>query len=230
MKIIIYILCYDDTTEHIAKETFKEFDWARVYKLTNQNHLFEGKFLSVDLFELYDEWKDADYVGTLSYKAFEKINKEYAIQKINNLESNLYDVLFLYLEDNDLFHQHFQSGPIMRRIFRNMMAKTMPKLISSSWWNINYPVINIKQYNFCNYFVTRPILMYQYIQFFRTIWLPLLEQHPAVWNNALYGGKLKSEKLLELSNGRAPHYTYHAFINERLLYGYFQSKNVKMLF
>jgi hypothetical protein len=229
MKLIIYILCYDDKTEQIANENFKEFDWARVYKLTNQNHLFEGKFLSVDLFELYDEWKDADYVGTLSYKAFDKIDKAYAIQKINYLAHKIHDVVFFNVASRICLSYHREAGTLINNVFMKMISTTIPRFTDQKF-GLRIGSKKIAYCAFSNYFITRPHLMYQYITFFRYKWLPLLESQPEVWNNASYDGKLTPDELLKLSNGKVSYYTYHAFINERLLYPYFQSRNVRILF
>ena len=73
---IIYVLCYDDVTEEKARTEFGMFKWARIYRIPkeSQNHLFEGVMYQTELMKLYDEWKDKDYVGTISYKLRDRLN------------------------------------------------------------------------------------------------------------------------------------------------------------
>jgi hypothetical protein len=197
--------------------------------MTNQNYLFEGNFLSTTLFEIYSEWKDCDFVGVLSYSAFNKISKQHVIEKINVLNTGIYDVLFLNVANNDLLEGHSYACDSMRLVLHNLMKKVFPKLFRTKLTPISLESPNIGHYAFCNYFVARPSLMLEYIIFFRDTWLPMLENEPTVWNDAFYNGKSNHERLLELSSGKVSYYSYHTFINERILYPYFYNKGAYIL-
>jgi hypothetical protein len=75
-KILIYVLCYDDASEELSKQYFQGYTWARIYRIKNQSHLFEGVMYQSELLELYEEWKYVDYVGTISNSILKKMKLE----------------------------------------------------------------------------------------------------------------------------------------------------------
>ena len=74
-NILIYVLCYNDETEKQATDEFSQYEWAKVYRIKEQTYLFESIMFRNELMDMYDEWKDKDYIGTISYSIFSKANK-----------------------------------------------------------------------------------------------------------------------------------------------------------
>jgi len=215
MKIRIYVLCYDDRTEALAKERFGYYDWARIFRIPVQTHLFEGVMFQTYLMEMYSEWKDMDYVGTVSYKLPEKV----PFQKFVNLIANAgsHDAVFFKVFPSDLFHLH---SPVLKNVYNDVYLQTMPFRLTAK----------VKRYASYNYWMARPHVMLEYIQFFNTKWLPALEDHPRVWEPAGYQtpAPLSPEQLLELTK-RVPWYPCHPFVNERLPYRYMVEHNFTIL-
>lgn len=214
MKIRIYVLCYDDRTEALAKERFGYYEWARIFRIPVQTHLFEGVMFQTYLMGMYSEWKDMDYVGTISYKLPEKVPFQEFLDLLSNARSH--DAVFFRVVPSDLFNLH---ADVLKRVYDDVYRQTMPFRLTA----------RIKRYGFYNYWMAKPKVMVEYIQFFNTVWLPSVEKHPLVWENVGYKAPtLNSEQLLTLTK-RVPWYPCHAFVNERLPYRYMAERNFRIL-
>jgi len=235
---IIYVLCYDDKSEEQAIRLFSHHDWARIYRIPSetQSHLFEGVMYQSELMKVYDEWKNKKYVGTVAYNFWSKITSPSIINtdlwnlRCNTvlynkiLTSNSYDFVGFIT----MTHHFEDHNPNLRRLFEYLCNKMLAKpTLKFGLGNTT----NIDKLSFCffNYWMTTPCHMLRCIAFFNRRWGPMLEQNPIVWENSGYKGALSPEKLLELSKGRCSHYSFHAFINERLPNMYFRTINAKML-
>lgn len=215
VKIRIYVLCYDDRTEALANERFGHFEWARIFRIPVQTHLFEGVMFQTYLMEMYSEWKNMDYVGTISYKLPEKVPFQNFLDLLSNAGNH--DAVFFKMVPSDLFHVH---SPVLKRVYDDVYRKTMPLRLSAT----------IKRYGFYNYWMTRPSIMIDYIHFFNSKWLPLVENHPLVWENAGYQtpSPLSPDQLLNLTK-RVSWYPCHPFVNERIPYRYMVERHMKIL-
>ena len=235
---IIYVLCYDDPSEKRARTDFEKYWWARIYRIPEeaQNHLFEGVMYTTELMKLYHEWKDKAYVGTISYKMIErsKVMIDSFDRNIKRIEATPADrdtVVALtprfigicfngvnYSEQVFLDTCHATGLPIKREITNSrfsLIHKQRPYDIYKSG------------FMFFNHWMTSPYWMLKYIQFFNAVWLPALESHPLVWNNAGHIG-MTPEQLLKLTK-RVSHYPLHPFINERLVSLFFIFHNIRQL-
>ena len=215
VNIRIYVLCYDDRTETLAKERFGNLDWVRIFRIPVQTHLFEGVMFQTYLMEMYSEWKDMDYVGTISYKLPEKVPFQKFVNLIVNAGSH--DAVFFKVVPSDLFHLH---SPVVKHVYDDVYRQTMPFRLTAK----------VKRYAQYNYWMARPHIMLEYIQFFNTKWLPTLENHPRVWGPAGYQtpAPLTPEQLLRLPK-RVTWYPCHPFVNERLPYRYMVERNFTIL-
>lgn len=218
---ILYILCHDDVTEQRARSEFKDYKWARVYRLKNQNYLLESVFYVDELLALYDEWKDKEFVGTLSYKFFERIqlytNKslDRILEQIEKTSTDEFDVVSFTTFVGGLW----KELPYLETIVYNVadVCRMNIRKYNIRTRKMEYEILPFKSnFFFHNYWMCRPSLMLEYIHFFKHQWLPALEKHPLVWTHCPYNGALSKKRHLELTNGRVDHYTYHAYVNEIL--------------
>jgi hypothetical protein len=217
-KIIIYVLCYDDKTEEFSRTYYQHYDWARIYRIKNQSHLFEGVMYQSELLELYNEWKDVDYVGTISHSFLIKMKIEQLLHFLNMSNPQIHDVIFFKTLTSDLFHLH--SNPDLKRVYQEIYSQTMPVRITCM----------LKRYSFYNYWIAKPSFMLRYIQFFNNVWLPAIEKHPLIWNNAGYDDEKLSPETLSKLTKRVAHYPMHPFINERIPFPFFKEINARILF
>ena len=237
---IIYVLCYDDQSEKIARTDFEKYWWARIYRIPEeaQNHLFEGVMYTTELIKVYDEWKDKAYVGTISYKlverskylsnTFEEIL--YHIETTPPIRDNIVSLAgkFLGLE--------FNSVNYCEEVFLdtcNSIGLPIRRGISSipfSLFNKNRVKFKYDIHKcgciFFNHWMTSPYWMLKYIHFFNNMWLPTIEYHHHIWNNSGYQGSMTKEKLLKLTK-KVDYYPLHPFINERVVSLFFYYNNVK---
>ena len=93
-NILIYVLCYNDKTEKQANDEFSQYEWAKVYRIKEQNHLFEGVMFRNELMDMYDEWKDKDFVGTIAYSIFSKVSRDHFFSLLEKADQALHDVVF----------------------------------------------------------------------------------------------------------------------------------------
>jgi hypothetical protein len=208
-QIIIYILCYDEETEMMANKSFKNFKWARIYRIKNQSHLFENVLFQSELMDLYGEWKDKEYVGTLSYSALTKIDYNGLNNVISQAMTNQYDFIpFMSTYNDNTCNSNIYLAQELKALKNNLF---------------NFDKDFIPRYCWCNYWMARPQTMLSYIEFFNNKLLPYIENCEHVWDNVIYReGKLSRESLLALTK-RVPHYPFHPFMIERVVYLIFES-------
>jgi hypothetical protein len=245
-KRVIYITCHDDVSEQKARETFGKYDWARVYRIPeeSQSHLMESVMYTTELMKVYDEWKDAEFVGTLSYSAADKFDwylknqeKTYnistfvkTVKQIETTSSLNYDVVGFVVNMGSRMY----TDPIMKDIFcksayeTGILERTPIYSVKSRKIELGYMLEGI--FFIHNYWMTSPACMLSYIKFFNQMWLPTIEKQQNIWYNSNYNnGRVSKEKLLKLSRGRADYWPYHPMISELLPIVYFKSQNVRIL-
>ena len=107
MKIIIFILSYNDETYNCACEKYSKFKWAKIIKIET-TILLESIMYDKWLIDNYDEWKNYDYIGFLSWKFEQKI-KMPNFDNISEILSkdNSYEIIPLLIGDEKyLFKPH----------------------------------------------------------------------------------------------------------------------------
>lgn len=71
MKFMVYVLYHDDTSKAYIDQHYP-FSWVKPVFIPTTNY-FESIFFIKMMRELYDEWKDLDYVGVMTWKANQKV-------------------------------------------------------------------------------------------------------------------------------------------------------------
>ena len=212
MKIRIYVLCYSDETFKNATELYGNKEWAKVVYIKS-TVLFESIMYDSWLEENYDDWKDYDYVGTISWKASMKI-KMPDIDKLSLfLENNKdnYNVAAFYFIDMNMIDRTNYYHPK----FRTLWIKILSKLGYSIDQILNN---NIKGF-YCNYWITTPKLMLEYIEFFKNV-KNVINNYQDIQDDLWSDSKFQSTTLLTpqqcMQKFGIPHYPYHPFIYERM--------------
>ena len=202
---LIYVLCYDDNTESIAKKIYKSYEWSRILRLPPSNIYLESIMYKGKMMELEDEWKDKKYVGTISWKFFKKSDLPLLNQIIMNAEN--YDFIKLIKSSKD-GHWH---DPQMEKItieFSSRLGISIPK--NHMWF-------------FCNYWCSTPSFMREYCKWFQSTVVPAVDLYPVLKEKCVYEtGVLTPEECLV--NIGVPYYPYLPFICERLISLYLSKK------
>lgn len=195
-----------------AKKMFAEISCARIISIP-QTHLFESVMYKTVLRELYHEWKNADFVGTVAYSYPNKIGMDrlrhiLAIHDITNYE---------FVGLGWMCEIPFWNNPNTKKIFYEC-ARTLNKPLPALY----------QSFCACNYWMARPAIMLAYIEFFNKEWLPVVESHPLINTNATYHDGKLGIKTLKMLTGY-DYYTQHPFVHERLVSNYMHWQNVKQL-
>ena len=224
MKIRIYVLCYSDDTYIKATELYGQKEWAKVVYIKS-TVLFESIMYDSWLEENYDDWKDFDYVGTISWKAPFKIRMPDIDKLAVFLENNKdnYDIAAFYHIDMNMIDRTTYYHPK----FRTLWIKILSKLGYSIDQILNN---NIKGF-YCNYWITTPKLMLDYINFFKKV-KNVINNYQDIQDDLWSDSKFQSTTLLTpeqcMQKFGIPHYPYHPFIYERMPCVYFEY-NAKIL-
>ena len=221
-KIRIYVLCYNEITKQSALREYGDKEWAKVLYIET-TALLENIMYDKLLLENYEDWKDFDYVGTISWKASHKIILPDMVSLSEHLDSIPYDIISFYtlqqnlVEHGTYYHPKFKS--LWLKMFRNMDISDEQALDPS------IPAF------FCNYWITTPTLMLKYIEFFKKskdILDNSADIQEEIYEDSTYnGGTLSNEKCIELFG--KPYFTYHVFLYERLPCFFFWYMNAKLL-
>ena len=221
MKIRIYVLCYNKETQRIAEAEYGDKEWAKVLFI-DTTALLECIMYDSWLKDHYDDWKDFDYVGTLSWKASQKI-RLLDMDKLGNILDVLpFDVVPFYVSNLELLKASNWSHPDFKKIWITIIRN----LGYSEDIAVDDSIIPF----YCNYWITKPDLMLKYIEFFNKA-KSLIDTNEDIQgyisNDSGYVGALSRERCQELFG--KPYYTYHPFIYERLPCFYFWISQKKIM-
>jgi hypothetical protein len=208
MKIVVYVLCYNDPSMTRAQEEYSDFPWARILRLDRDCKYLEGVMYLDVLDSLRQEWHDADYVGTLSWKARDKID----IPDMHNLcaRAEGADVIALMPSARPLLEQA-SLHPRFEELWTALLGRM--GYAREDAIDASVPAF------FCNYWLATPARMRQYCEFYRRA-VAVLETESDIqdvlWSDSGYNnwGTLSRERCIRLY-GR-PYFTYHTFVCERL--------------
>lgn len=210
MKIVVYILCYDDATLEIAEERFGAFNWAIIIVIPSSPFLENCMYTEI-LESREHEWMGCDFVGTLSWKAPDKI----IIPDMN--------VLGRYLEVNPLdvvalcFNNLNMTLTCQAVLTHNAFESIWTGLLSQLDIDADTVDKTVKPF-YCNYWLATPVWMRRYIAFFKKAKHVLETYEPiqeTLWSDSQYALASLTPERCMLVFGR-PYYPYHPFICERL--------------
>jgi hypothetical protein len=209
MNIRIYVLCYNEETKRKALE---EYGNKKQYKVLyiETTSLLENIMYDKWFLENYDEWKNFDYVGTISWKASTKIIMPIIERLENILETTKYDVFPFYRTNHNLIEQATNWHPKFKTIWLQLF--NILDISEDIALDADIPSF------FCNYWITTPKLMLEYITFFKKvkhIFDTENELQNNLWSDPKYSANtVSSEKCMEMY--KKPYIPYHIFLYERI--------------
>ena len=214
MKVVVYILCYDAKSRASAEAEYGEHEWARILDLPpspNSKYMEGAAFLGL-LQGREDEWKDADFVGTLSWKASGKISVVDMQQLCQHAEHA--DVLALLPSGDPLVNQAIQAHPRFLQVW-------IPTLMELGY-SLSDAIHHEMPAFFCNYWLAKPTWLRRFLEFY-TKAVQVLETHQpiqeALWSCPNYCTALPQETCMKIYE--KPYIPYHPFVGERLACFYF---------
>lgn len=201
----IYILCFNKDRLNLAFSIYSKYIWAVPILMKYQNYTFENAFWK-QLLEMKDDWINSRFVGSMSFKAYEKVNLDEIDKKIMN--GNYTNKRYVHFADSTtpVLHSPLAAKhPNLKRIWLDVLAKL----------NLNDTTESL-----FNYFMCTPTLMYKFISWYSAVYLPVLISHPLMFTNANYTEGISKEELVKLWG--KPYYPHLPFVMERLNKCFFQ--------
>lgn len=213
VKILVYILTYSEETLNIAKSIYGHHTWAR-FVILPPTILFENYMYDEWFKNNYNEWKDYDYVGTLSWKAHTKILLPNFYKLADYLYNNRYDVVpFFVIDDKEWLDTIDVRQPNNKKI--------LDILFDELGYNKNYIYDNKFIEFYCNYWIAKPSVLLDYINNFgkfKTIINTNQNIQKLLWSYIDYKSDLDDEMLMKIFGKLR--YSYHPFIYERIPFLY----------
>jgi hypothetical protein len=213
LNILIYILGYDNETLNNATALFGSYKWAKIIILP-ATLLFENYMYDKWLIEHYDEWKDYDFVGTLSWRARDKVMLPDMDKLAVFLKNNeVFEVVpFLVIDSVDHLNDIDRRQPLNNIILKRLFEK------------LGFPDNYMKNYFiqfYANYWITKPKIMLEYIQFFHKCKEIIdsddeIQKH--IWKYVEYNSTLDDANIKKIF-GR-PSFSSHPFVYERIPFLY----------
>lgn len=191
----LYILCHNKAKYDEVVPIYSQYTWAAPIVMKYQDASFENACWK-QLMELYDDWKDCDMVGTLSAKAFRKIN----LAEVDSIirSSQWRNASYYHFMDTKrqiaMWHH-----PNMSAICADIVTK----------FGFELPTENN-----CNYWMCTPRLMAAFIHWFESEMRPYIFSHPLAMTDAKYSGTLTAEACMKIAG--VPYYPHIPFVLERM--------------
>lgn len=213
MKIVVYVLCHDDHSRRVATEAHAGSSWARVLHIPTTRYLENVVYEHV-LGDRPGEWVDADFVGTLSWKAHLGTRLPPRMHELGAALRGAYDVVAFVSPA----HAPFASAMVEHAAAAHppFLAVWVP-LLRELGIPEEEAVSDAIPGFFCNNWMATPAWMALYTAFFQRA-RRLLDTLPgvrdALWSSSGYRGAIPRERLMEIYG--VPYYPMHAFVCERL--------------
>ena len=208
-RSVIYVVCHDAASLAQARADMGQYDWAHFAVVPDDPatsvFMESAAFLTV-LPRREDEWRDADYVGILTWNAHRKID----VSRIDQcLQDGGGDIVAFVESREAMVMQVLFPHPQFLAVWLPLTRQLGISAVDSTFWDIA-PF-------FHNYWVCKPEWMRRYLDFFaRAVGILRTDStiQKALWSPSLYSTHLSSERLMQIY-GRT-YMPYHPFVCERL--------------
>ena len=215
LKVFLFVLCHDDASEACARQDW-DVPWARVVRLENtlpMSVFREGAAFLGAIKDSEAEWRDADFVGSVSWKARQKIGlrPEHVLEACLAASGGAADVVALYPYGRNLLEHTAACLPRFQDAWVRCLGAVGHDAADTAG-----PKAHDMPYFVCNYWLASPAWMASYIAWLERLAHAMLttpEVQDVLWADTRYATGLEPSRLLELY-GR-PYLPHHGFITER---------------
>jgi hypothetical protein len=125
MKICIYVLCHNEESKQSAITEYGNSKWAKIICIET-TALLENIMYDKWLLENHKDWKDADYVGTISWKASQKIKLPDMEKLANFLDHVPHDIIPFYMTSQNLIDHASYHHPKFKSLWVKWMTGLTP--------------------------------------------------------------------------------------------------------
>lgn len=237
-KVVLYIICHDDASYKEALQLQHEMDsecvTSHIIKLGSS--IFFENIAFRHIRDRANEWKDATFVGMMSYSIKSKVQYNLNIKHIVDDVAHDIDVISLY--NIALF------DPSTHKLFELSLYDYLLVCQGSNAMNAWYALLSAKgtPYTeiqrkidnafYCNSFLARPCAMADFIKF-NIECQDIVMNNPDVRNVLLqkvpYSRQLRSVELAEMKKYGVDHWVCVPFVFERLAPWFFSDSKYKTI-
>jgi hypothetical protein len=204
-NIKIYILCHNQERFEEAAAIYAPYKWAYPIVMKYQDTSFENAFWP-QLQEIADEWSASEFVGTMSFTAYRKVNLAQINKQIIEGEYCTKNYVY-FLDTQRKVLTNKTDHPYFTKIWKDLLATLSISDVNETW---------------CNYFMCTPRLMEKFIVWHRNVLTPAVLAHPLIYEDSEYKGALTEEDLIKLWG--KPYYPMVPFVMERMNRAFFTGK------
>jgi hypothetical protein len=209
MRVLIYVLTHDLQTTEDALRRYANSRWARVCWIPT-TYLLESVMYHRTLAERQREWEHADFVGTVSHRAHEKIPD--ILERMDEIfgaaTETRRNFVALFHKPDDLLVAAEANHPGFTRVW-DALGTLVPGLATQD-----------RLFSFYgNYWACTPTVMRAYMQYFKII-KDALETIDDAWKDSGYltetNQHLHQSRENCMRSFGVPYYPFHPFIAERV--------------
>lgn len=225
---VLYVLNYDAESESIARASFRPeaFPHVRIVHVRNPTTpLLESGFFvdhETGIMSRIDQWRDADFVGTISYKGLTKIRFDIDAMISKTVPPET-DVVGMYPFRRGL--RLIEHGEQMHPGFEALWKKFAEDALGAESREVSNPIPF-----FANYLFATPKVMEGFCDFMRRAWRTVEARPdllaPLFTKNAQYPGSIPTPKLLRIFG--VPWYPFLPFVFERCMPLYCSMTNLRV--
>lgn len=215
--ILVYVIAHNEATLEKAKEEYGKYAWAKPI-IAPQTCWLENVMYTSYLMEHQDEWRDMDYVGTISWSASTKQPLVHRMQDICD---------DAHAKETDLIALMYRGDPLVPMGERWHPGFT--QCWAAAWKSIGYTNEDLLfhesiQSFYCNYWLARPALMTSYCTLMTYFDFRVHTDHTLkeiMWRDSTYEtrgpniAKMPVERKMALWD--VPYYPQLIFVAERMI-------------
>lgn len=214
--IKIFIQSYNEKTFAESKLHFSKYSWAfpiLIKNATENNPYFENNFfMNFTSLVNQSEIENCEFIGSLSYKAYKKIDLEFLNTYLEKFANEQDFMHFFCIPGKTVINSYLNGG----KNFVNLWSDHCIEVIGE---------IDKTQSCFSNYWMAKKIYFLEYCEFIKGF-IKTIYNNPLSMENGYYnGGNLSNDRLLKLCG--KPYYPILPFLLERCTIGYFEKQGFK---
>jgi len=196
----IYILCHTKQKFAEAASIYGKYSWAMPILMKYQDLTFENAFWK-QLYEIRDEWYGFTMVGSLSFKAYKKID-------LNVIDKIIKDPAQW---ESGYYHFMRRAKPVSNRDHPHLV-----EILSDVCKTLQ---LELPLETCCNYWMCSAEKMIRFLVWYEEAARSVVLSHPLSMTNSKYAGALTKDELLKID--KYPYYTHAPFVFERLFISFF---------
>jgi hypothetical protein len=224
---LVFVLAHSSETAQEARQKYSPYTWANPYYIPS-TYFFETFFYSNILGDMLEDvlkTRNTTWVGSVAWKADSKTDIALVDAMLLDTDIDADVLAFVRAPYYSLWEQADTMHPGLMDVMVYVLQSTGEPRDEIEKMKLMAPgFINF----FCTYFMTRPHIMRLYIEWLSNIMHFINTDRKAqnmIWRDSSYNGDMGPARIIY----NLPFYPMHAFIGERLVQYFFNSRGYKIV-